>query len=195
MTVQTIGALTDHEKRVLQIQAELRATGANPAGLLLLLGALIRDGEDTLLADLTAAGIDLEYLLRAIMLTDPQEELSHDLRDRNETTRATMRRLILGDIQPPAGPGEVGRGRDRLRNTKPVEETDDATYVIARLKRDDPELAQQVINGDLSAHAAAIKAGIRKPRVSVRTDNPTAAVTTLLKHFTRDQLLSALESP
>jgi hypothetical protein len=41
----------------------------------------------------------------------------------------------------------TGRGRD---------------YDIARLKRDAPELAEMVINGELSANAAAIEAGFRK---------------------------------
>lgn len=31
--------------------------------------------------------------------------------------------------------------------------------ILARLKRDDPETAQKVINGELSANAAAIEAG------------------------------------
>ncbi len=35
-------------------------------------------------------------------------------------------------------------------------------YTLARLKRDRPDLAQKVIDGELSAHAAAIKAGFRK---------------------------------
>jgi hypothetical protein len=35
-------------------------------------------------------------------------------------------------------------------------------YTLARLKRDHPELAERVVNGDLSANAAAIEAGFRK---------------------------------
>jgi hypothetical protein len=37
-----------------------------------------------------------------------------------------------------------------------------ATYLIARLDRDAPELAERVRSGELSAHAAAIEAGFRK---------------------------------
>ena len=38
-------------------------------------------------------------------------------------------------------------------------------YVLARLKGDRPDLAQRVIDGELSANAAAIEAGIRKKPV------------------------------
>jgi len=37
-----------------------------------------------------------------------------------------------------------------------------SSYLLARLKRDRPDLAQRVIDGNLSANAAAIEAGIRK---------------------------------
>jgi hypothetical protein len=36
------------------------------------------------------------------------------------------------------------------------------TYALKRLKRDNPELADKVVRGELSAHAAAIAAGFRK---------------------------------
>jgi hypothetical protein len=77
-------------------------------------------------------------------------------------------------------------------NTNSQDEND-TSYVVARLRRDNPDLAAEVIAGLISPHAAAIQAGIRKPRASVRIDDPKAAVKTLLKHFTRDQLVNALE--
>ena len=51
-----------------------------------------------------------------------------------------------------------------------------ATYVLARLKRDYPDLAAQVVDGTLTAHRAAIQAGIRHRTVAVRTDNIDAAM-------------------
>lgn len=59
----------------------------------------------------------------------------------------------------------------------------DAGYVVARLKRDDPELAAQVINGTLTAHAAALKAGIRRPRITIPADNLTAAIARIEAHY------------
>lgn len=63
---------------------------------------------------------------------------------------------------------------------KPNRETADA--ITARLKRDDPDLAAQVINGEISAHAAALKKGYRKPRIVL--SNPTSVAAQVRKHFT-----------
>lgn len=64
-------------------------------------------------------------------------------------------------------------------------------YTLARLKRDRPDLAGQVVAGTLTAHAAALAAGFRHPRVSIRTDNPEAAARILAKHYTLEQITSA----
>ena len=42
-----------------------------------------------------------------------------------------------------------------------------ANYTLARLKRDAPKLAERVIAGELSAHAAAIEAGFRQRKIQV----------------------------
>ena len=43
----------------------------------------------------------------------------------------------------------------------------DKTYIIKRLKRDNPELAEQVIEGKISAHKASIEAGWGKPVITI----------------------------
>lgn len=43
-------------------------------------------------------------------------------------------------------------------------------YIAGRLKRDNPELAADVIAGRISAHAAAVQAGIRKPTWTAPVD-------------------------
>lgn len=105
---------------------------------------------------------------------------------------AKVRRLIREGVQPVAEHGEIGNGRSRGGVTTSKEEND-ATYVLARLKRDQPELAQRVIDGELSPNAAAIKAGIRKSYFRCRSDSPQLAVASLLRHYTREQVLAALE--
>lgn len=52
---------------------------------------------------------------------------------------------------------------DGVRNAKSSKSSDTATYLLRRLKRDDPALAERVVRGEVSAHAAAVEAGIRKP--------------------------------
>ena len=41
------------------------------------------------------------------------------------------------------------------RGTRPTTKADTADSILARLKRDNPELAQRVINGEITANAAA----------------------------------------
>jgi hypothetical protein len=78
--------------------------------------------------------------------------------------------------------GEHGRGRpkDRDGNTSSKHQND-SDYVTARLARDNPELAEQVLAGELSAHAAAITAGFRRRTVQVDASEPERAVRQLLR--------------
>lgn len=99
-----------------------------------------------------------------------------------------VRRLIREGVQPVAD----NRWKASVGDANSSEENN-ATYVLARLKRDQPELAQQVIDGELSPNAAAIKAGIRKSYFRCRSDSPQLAVASLLRHYTREQVLVALE--
>jgi len=66
------------------------------------------------------------------------------------------------------GTNRFANGRDG--NTISTDNT--ADRVVQRLKRDNPQLAQQVINGTTTAHAAAIKAGHRKKRITMQPDDP-----------------------
>ena len=68
----------------------------------------------------------------------------------------------------------------------------DPNYLLGRLKRDHPELAAEVVEGTITVRAAAIKVGILHPRIYVRADDPESAIRSLLKHYTRTQLLETL---
>lgn len=102
-----------------------------------------------------------------------------------------VRRMLAEDVQPVAGVGRPSAGN--VRDTNITERQDDSTYVLARLKRDDPALAQEVIEGAISANAAAIRAGIRHRYVRVRPDDVDQAVSVLLKHYSPDDVAAALE--
>ena len=56
------------------------------------------------------------------------------------------------------------------------------------------DLHKKVLKGDLSAHRASVVAGFRHPTLTVRADDIESAVAVLLKHYTREQLLRALNS-
>lgn len=122
-------------------------------------------------------------------------ETVHTLLERSQYPKDAdaVRQMMREEVTPIAAHGAVGRGRDRVCNTNSIEAN--GIYVIARLKRDDPELAAEVVAGKISPHAAAVKAGIRKPRCQVRTDDARLAVGALLRFYTREQLLAALAAP
>lgn len=70
--------------------------------------------------------------------------------------------------------------------TTVVDERNGADGILARLKRDDPETAQKVINGELTANAAARSKGWRKPRILLTS--PESIANGLRKHLTADEL-------
>lgn len=77
---------------------------------------------------------------------------------------------------------------------KPEQGTSES-YSLNRLKREDTGLFNQVVAGELSAHAAMLEAGLRKPTRTVRVDSAEAAITALLRVFTKEELMLALEKP
>lgn len=100
-----------------------------------------------------------------------------------------VRRMLREDVQPVAAnrwSGSVGGANSSQEN--------DATYVLARLKRDRPDLAAEVIAGTLTANAAAVDAGIRHRYARIRTDDLDQAVAVLCRHYDPQQIRSALEA-
>ena len=63
---------------------------------------------------------------------------------------------------------------------------------LRRLARSHPDLLARVESGELSANAAAVQAGIRKPMKSIPVDTPDAAIRALLRVFTVTDLAQAL---
>lgn len=89
----------------------------------------------------------------------------------------------LGPVGRPAGNGGVTTNR----------EPNTAEDVLARLKRDDPALAAEVVAGDLTPHAAAVRAGIRARRATFPVDRgPEPIAASLRKHVDVGTLRSVL---
>jgi hypothetical protein len=78
--------------------------------------------------------------------------------------------------------GAKGIGR-RVSNTDALSGTDRNSKpgTLRRLARSRPDLLARVESGELSAHAAAVEAGIRKPMRSIPVDTPDAAIRALLR--------------
>jgi len=89
-----------------------------------------------------------------------------------------------------------GRGNkavDNVNSFKTAKGGNRDTYLAARLKRDHPEIAARVANGEFkSIRAAALEAGIRRPMRSVPIDNPDSFIRAGLRVFTVTDLAQAL---
>lgn len=69
------------------------------------------------------------------------------------------------------------------------------SYSLQRLHKDAPELHDEVLAGNLSAHAAMVQAGFRPKTISVPVTRPDAVARALLKYMSADdiaQLIVAL---
>jgi hypothetical protein len=70
----------------------------------------------------------------------------------------------------------------------PTERGNSADYLAARIARDHPEILDEMKSGVFSSvRAAAVKAGIVKPKVQIPKE-PEGAGRLILKHFDRDQV-------
>lgn len=65
-------------------------------------------------------------------------------------------------------------------------------YTLSRLKKDAPALFEAVKAGRISAHAAALEAGLRRPMRSIPVDNPENAIRALLRVFSAEAIAQAL---
>lgn len=113
------------------------------------------------------AGIGAEVPLLRRIVADDMEAL--DLLDQ-ALQNPVGTNVPLNNIQPPA---PEGTSRDAA---------------LRRLRKDAPELHADVLAGNLSAHAAMVRAGYRPPTFTVRADSPESVAATLRRRLTREQL-------
>lgn len=115
---------------------------------------------------------------RAIVSKDAEQvELFTRVRD-------LVRRAIKDDL-----PASGRRGGDMSKVSNSPSSSGDrnrADSLLARLKRDHPHLAQQVIDGELSATKAAREAGIITP--TVRLGKPATVAAKLRDHYSKEDL-------
>ena len=82
--------------------------------------------------------------------------------------------------RPPAGT----ENSDNVTNSPPdTERGNRRSYTLDRLHRQQPDLYQQVVDGQLSANAAAVQAGWRPRTFTVRADDPGHIARTLQRRL------------
>lgn len=192
--------MTDEQRRVFRAGEALHRDGASPAGALELLAAIVTDQTWERLTDKTGRtfagrfrefveanppyglGYDADQLPKVLSLKHPHESVPRIAYQMAEM-RDAVRKLLLTEIEPAASVGRPEKERTTLING---ERSETIKRHIRRLKRDDPDLAERVVNGEMSAYAAARSKGWKPPRIQVTTPERTAAH--LRKHMTAEQL-------
>lgn len=82
--------------------------------------------------------------------------------------------------------GEHGTNR-HSSDRNPTSRNRDSSYQLSRIKRDNPELAEKVISGELSINEAAVKSGVIPKRMTVALDSKKV-VGWILKYFNEDDI-------
>lgn len=204
------GEFTEEQLRVQRAGEALHRDGASPAGALELLAAIVEDrtwervtdkaGRSfkgrfrDFVNDRTAGlGYDPDQLPKVLELRHPHESRP-DVADRMTTMRKEVTKLLLSEI-PPALAWErptAERNKDGATNYTPQrDQANTATHITARLKRDDPELAEKVVSGEITPNAAAREKGWRKPRIVLST--PERIAGSLRKYMPREALVRLAE--
>jgi hypothetical protein len=94
---------------------------------------------------------------------------------------------VLGRRERGVKGGKAGPGRGHRKtagNASRLGKRNDSDYVLARLRRDRPDLAAAVQRGAMSANAAAIEAGFREKMISIPL-NPQKAAAALRRRQER----------
>ncbi len=190
------------------VTAELR----DHALLVESLGSALRNGDH---AFSTVPGL-LKRVLTAEswrdFITKRGEHVTHDRFEDFVTTRplrglgASMTLIIriIGTDDPEllrllreASKGKRGRPKEEDEDSTSAPRSkagaEEAALTAERLAREAPDEYAAVLRGERTLNAAAVRAGIRRHRVSIRLDSAESAAETLRKHMTHDQLLALLK--
>jgi hypothetical protein len=200
------GDLTDEQMRVHRAGEALNRDGASPAGALELLAAIIEDRTWERVSDAKGRsfrgrfrefveartpfglGFDADQLPKVIGLRHPHESTPR-VAERMAAMRAAVSEELRAEIQvafPVGTPGHGPNVRATPIRASNSSNADTERRVIARLKRDDPALADRVVRGEVTPNAAAREKGWRKPRIVVST--PERIADSLRKYMTADDI-------
>ncbi|MGY3520200.1 hypothetical protein ACVMYR_28235 [Micromonospora sp. PTRAS2] len=109
-----------------------------------------------------------------------------------------LRRVVADDVEAVdlldralQADGRPGQRTDLVDNRNEVASVPRGTskdYALRRLRKDAPDLHAEVLAGNLSAHAAMVKAGFTPPRFTVQAKSAEQVVDALRRHLTPELL-------
>lgn len=176
------GEFTEEQLRVQRAGEALHRDGASPAGALELLAALVEDCTWERLTDAKGRsfkgrfrdfvetrapfglGYDPDQLPKVLALRHPHESVP-DVAYRMAAMREQVKTLLLAEIPAELPLGGDRRSEEFQMSGLHLKSGPTAERTVARLKRDDPDLADKVVRGEITPNAAAREKGWRKPRI------------------------------
>ena len=186
---------------------ELRRTGGDPSELFEILEGIVEkraweyltddDGEPVgtlrrLIEEKppVGAGMPADKVMRLLEIEHRYEHANDQWRERMAALRDTIRRELGAEPLAKHGANQHTEGRNNITSST---RGDNPSYLTARLQRDAPDLAQKVLDGELSAHAAALEAGFVNPKVAIRLDDLASAARTICRKLDRDEVLELID--
>ena len=125
-------------------------------------------------------GIDPEFA-DALMDEEDTDELIVTSLEKYHVIKAARKHGGLTKEEMTAAKERVKNGGDIIPSIS--SRGTSAAHMTARLKRDNPELADKVFKGELSANAAAIQAGFRHKQIQIPADDIDRAARLLKRNF------------
>ena len=195
--------MSEEERLVIALHVFAQADGGTPGQFLETLAYITRDKtwkkrgvtlrQMLETAPPHGAGIRAEDALRLIAFTHPHEVNNRAKHEELDAMRRVVRSELHEALKDPddnqPGPGRGHKTSLQCNDVSHQSEKqgNSEAYTLRRLRRDRPDLADQVIGGELKANAAAIEAGFRKKTVSIPVDDVRALSLWLIGHWTAEQ--------
>lgn len=194
----------DIDSRVL-LYSQMKQSGADPSLLFEILEGIIQRRDWEVLLDgngvpvgsfrrfiesppPAGCGMPAEKLMKLLQL-EHRYETDGDYRERMAILRDEVAHLLNLDLPAIGSQGRPNLSENIIYNDlKPAQQGTSREYLISRLKRDNPELAERVIRGELSANRAALEAGIRKERIMVPNHDMELAAKALIAKLSAEQI-------
>jgi hypothetical protein len=108
-----------------------------------------------------------------------EEQLEHAAKLAGPETWQLVQ-MHLREEQSPAPDHGGDRRSSEAQDGGTILKPGHAESIVARLKRDDPDLAARVVRGEVTPNAAALEKGWRKPRIVVTTPADLAELMRIL---------------
>jgi hypothetical protein len=192
---------TPEQARIHRVRETLHRDGATPGGALEGLAAIVEDDTWRRVAGLDGKpfpsfrafvearppfglGIDEPELRKIISLHHPHER-STQIHERMEAMRAAVKGLLADELATTNTNRDSETGRFiPSDDVTPVKGRGNSeTYIVRRLKRDRPDLAELVLDGKVTARAAGIAAGFVPRTATVPIDDPDRLAATLRRRL------------